>query len=82
MYLSALPFFLGLVAPQVSFLIQSMNELGSQLDVIAEHLLVLSDAINIAHPPGQVPIYPWCQFTVSQLQKLESKTDFYSPNCS
>jgi len=53
-YLCALsvPLFLGLDAPQVSFLIQGMDEFGSQLDVVAEHLLVLSDAINITHPPG------------------------------
>lgn len=65
-----MPLFLGLDAPQVSFLVQGMNELGCQLDVVAEHLLVLSDAINITHPPGQVPVHPRCQFTVSQLLKV------------
>lgn len=66
-YLCALNLVLGLDTPQVSFLVQGMDEFGSQLDVIAEHLLVLSDAINVTHPPSQVPVHPWCQFTVSQL---------------
>lgn len=66
-YLSTLPLLLELVAPQISLLIQGMNELGSQLDVVAEHLLVLSDAVNVAHPPRQVSVNPWCQFTVTEL---------------
>ncbi len=66
-YLRALPVFLKLGVPQVSLLVQGMNEFGSQLDVITKHLLVLSDAINITHPPRQVPVHPWSQFTVSQL---------------
>lgn len=64
-YLSALSFILELIAPKISFLIQSVDELGSKLDVVTEHVLVLSDAIDITHPPRQVPVHHWCQFTVS-----------------
>lgn len=75
-YLCALTLVLGLQAPQVSFIIQGVDEFGSQLDVIAEHLFVLSDPINITHPPSQVPVHPWGQLTVSQLWSVKCATDF------
>lgn len=44
-----------------------MNELGGHLDVVAEHLLVLSDAVDVTDPPRQVPVDPRCQFAVAKL---------------
>lgn len=61
------PLALLLEPPQLSFLVQGVDELGSQLDVVAQHLLVLSDAVNVTHPAGQVPVHPRRQLTVSQL---------------
>lgn len=53
--------------PQVSSVIQGVDEFGRQLDVVAKHLLVLRDAVDVTHPPGQIPVHAGRQFTVPQL---------------
>ena len=63
----SVPLLLRLDAPQVSLLVQGVNELGGELDVVAQHLFVLSDAVHVTHPTGQVPVHPRGEFTVSHL---------------
>lgn len=66
-YLRARTLLLSFAAPQVSFFIQRVNEFRREFDVVAEHLLVLSDSVDVAHPASQVPVDPWSQLAVSQL---------------
>lgn len=66
--LSALSF----AAPQIALFVQSVDELGSQLDVVAEHLFVLSDAVHVADPPSQIPVHARRQFAVSELLRKKS----------
>lgn len=66
-HLHAQPLLLELSAPQLALLVQGVNELGGQLDVVAEHLLVLSDAVDVTHPPRQVPVDPRGQLAVAKL---------------
>lgn len=66
-YLHALAITAGFRVPQVLPLIQGMDQFGCQFDVVAEHLLVLRDSVDIADAPRQVTVYPGSELTVPQL---------------
>lgn len=53
--------------PQLGAVIQGVDQLGCQLDVVTQNLLVLGDAVHVADPPGQVSVHAGAQFTLPQL---------------
>jgi len=70
-HLAGLALLIGLVAPQPAPLVQGLDQLGGHLDVVAEHLLVLRDAVDVAHAPHQVTVHARRQLTVPQLEWWE-----------
>lgn len=54
--------------PELGPVIQRVDQFGRQLDVIAHYLLVLGNAIDVAHTPGQVSVHTWAQLTLTELQ--------------
>lgn len=67
LYLHAVTITASLRVPQVLPLIQGVDQFGCQFDVVAEHLLVLSDPVDVADAPCQVTVHPGRQLTVPQL---------------
>lgn len=66
--------------PQLGVVIQGVDQLGCQLDVVAQDLLVLRDAVHVADAPREVPIHPGAQFAVPHLE--ERTTQGTEPNRS
>lgn len=53
--------------PELSPVIQCVDQLGCQLDVISHYLLVLCNAIDVADTTSQVSVHTGTQFTLPEL---------------
>lgn len=55
------------LTPELFSVVQRVDQFGSLFDVITEHLLVLSDPVDVTYAACQVPIDSWSQLAVPQL---------------
>lgn len=54
--------------PQLSPLVQTVDESGRQPDVVPDNRFVVCQAVDGANTPTQISVDHWGQFTVSELR--------------
>ena len=66
----------GLIRPEAESGVQVLNNLGSQADVVAHHLLVARDAAHSADATAQIAVHDGAQFRIAELKRYPNEFIF------